>query len=181
MEAELAGLLARHEITAVVLRYARAIDRMDAELLRSCYWPDAIEDHGGAFLGTRDEFVAHTMRRLAPMTATTHHVSNVQIEIEGDTAYVESYVLAVHDLTPDDGVRRIKWLGGRYADRFARRDGEWRIVKRLLLIDWTHGGPLEPAFGSAARDSLAGTMALRPVLRSREDPAYVDAARRLLA
>jgi hypothetical protein len=40
----------------VVLKYARAIDRMDWELLRSCYYPDAIDDHG-PFRGTVEEMI----------------------------------------------------------------------------------------------------------------------------
>ena len=27
--------------------------------------------------------------------------------------------------------------GGRYIDRLERRDGEWRIAARELVIDWT--------------------------------------------
>jgi hypothetical protein len=27
-------------------------------------------------------------------------------------------------------------IGGRYLDRFERRDGEWRIAERVMLYDW---------------------------------------------
>ncbi|HEX7750821.1 MAG TPA: nuclear transport factor 2 family protein, partial [Novosphingobium sp.] len=27
-------------------------------------------------------------------------------------------------------------IGGRYLDRFALRDGEWRIAGRTMLYDW---------------------------------------------
>ena len=44
-------LVDRHEIHQVLLRYARGLDRLDNALARSCYWDDAIEDHGH-FVGT---------------------------------------------------------------------------------------------------------------------------------
>ncbi len=36
-------------------------------------------------------------------------------------------------------------LGGRYIDRFERRDGEWRIARRVLLLDWTGELPITRA------------------------------------
>ena len=47
---DLETLIAKQEITDVVYRYARGIDRLDFELVRSCYHPDAYDDHG-AFKG----------------------------------------------------------------------------------------------------------------------------------
>ena len=40
-------MLAKHRIREVLSRYARAIDRGDGELLRTCYHPDAVEEHAG--------------------------------------------------------------------------------------------------------------------------------------
>src|SRR5262245_52001246 len=57
MEEELQRLSDESAVKDVVLRYARAIDRMDLELLRDCYHPGAIDDHGGPFLGTIEEFI----------------------------------------------------------------------------------------------------------------------------
>ena len=39
-------LIARQEITDVLHRYCRAVDRRDPDLLRSVYHPDATDDHG---------------------------------------------------------------------------------------------------------------------------------------
>ena len=56
---DLETLIAKQEITDVVYRYARGIDRLDFELVKSCYHPDAYDDHG-AFKGSVDEFVEAT-------------------------------------------------------------------------------------------------------------------------
>jgi hypothetical protein len=46
---------------------------------------------------------------------------------------VESYWLVVlKQLESDDG----DLVGGRYLDRFERREGEWRIAKRVVVPEW---------------------------------------------
>ena len=54
---ELIWLVARQQIADVIYRYARGIDRLDLELVRACYHPDAYDDHG-SMGGTVDEFIA---------------------------------------------------------------------------------------------------------------------------
>ena len=44
--AALQMLIDEAAIKKVHLRYCRGIDRMDWDLIRSCYHPDAIDDHG---------------------------------------------------------------------------------------------------------------------------------------
>ena len=74
-EAALQELLDKQAVHECVLRYCRGIDRMDAELVRSCYHADATDEHG-AFLGTRDVFVDWVMDAIAQFTVTMHVVAN---------------------------------------------------------------------------------------------------------
>ena len=46
LEAKLHEVADREEIRRALMRYARGLDRLDNELASSCYWDDAIEDHG---------------------------------------------------------------------------------------------------------------------------------------
>ena len=71
-------LLAKQEITDVVYRYARGIDRMDFELVRSCYHPDAYDDHG-AFKGNVDEFISMVEDFMPRWTATMHFMGNLKV------------------------------------------------------------------------------------------------------
>jgi hypothetical protein len=179
---QLQALVDRESIREVIHRYCRAVDRCDADLLTSCYHEDGIEDHGGFFIGPRDEWVRSTMDSVREMcSATTHMVMNITIELEGDEAYAETYVLAGHEW-PDQGAgMQFKWLGGRYIDRFVRRDGTWRILKRALVVDWTHGEPLSVAFGQGALDgNPTAELVLRRGVRSRKDLGYLESARALL-
>ena len=112
---DLETLIAKQEITDVVYRYARGIDRLDFELVRSCYHPDAYDDHG-AFKGSVDEFIEMCEGFLPRWTATMHFMGNVLVdEIDGDSARAETYAVAYHrrEATVDRGQRRCVWYSLR--------------------------------------------------------------------
>jgi hypothetical protein len=131
------ALVDRQAIHEVVLRYCRGIDRRDRELVRGCYWPEATDDHAGAFHGTRDEFVDWVFRVLERYTMTMHVVANHLVDLDGDTAGAETYGVAYHRGDPPGDTRRNFTTGFRYLDRLERRDGEWRIAARRVALEWT--------------------------------------------
>jgi len=130
-------LVDRQAIADVVLRYCRGIDRVDLELVRNCYHPDATDEHG-TFLGTRDEYVDWVSRVLTRFTGTMHVVANQLVDVDGDDARSETYGIAYHWGEPPDDPRRNFTTGFRYVDRFARREGQWRIARRVAVREWTH-------------------------------------------
>jgi hypothetical protein len=130
----------REAIRDCLMRYCRGIDRMDAEVLRSAYWPGAMDYHTG-FTGTVEEFIEWAMPRLAAMEQNMHLVGNVLIRIDGDTAKVESYLWSVSVL-PGDNPRQVMVVG-RYLDKFEKRDDAWRIAERLVVHDWFQEAPAE--------------------------------------
>lgn len=136
IDAALAALVAKREIEDVVLRYCRGIDRMDRELVRSCYHPDATDEHG-SFRGGVDEFLDWVFRLLARYESTQHFVGNALIDLAGDAAVAETYGVAWHR-SPDP---RPQWnlvTGFRYVDRFERRrDAGWRIARRIAVTEWS--------------------------------------------
>lgn len=136
---ELAALLDERAIRRVLSRYCRGIDRMDLDLVRDCYWPEATDRHG-PFTGTRDEFVAWVGPLLRRQTMTMHHLGNVLVDSlfdDPDTAVAETYVVAYHSGVPAGDPRWNYTAGLRYVDRFERRDGQWRIADRVTAIEWT--------------------------------------------
>ena len=140
----LAAMLAEHEIRGVVLRYCRGIDRRRFDLVRDCYHPDAVDEHGD-FTGTIDEFITHCERSLATYETTTHFVGNIVVDLTDDEhARCETYVTALHRV-PARGERppRDHVVGLRYVDDFEKRDGCWRIATRLCVFDWTRTDPVQ--------------------------------------
>lgn len=160
---QLADLLAEGAIRRVLLTYARGIDRLDLELVRSCYWPEATDLHG-TFRGTRDEFISWVGPLLRRHTMTMHHLANVLVDVHGDAAGVETYGVAYHSGDPAGDVRWNYAAGFRYVDRFARRGGEWRIADRVTVIEW-----VRPWEADRARLELFGDPLPR---RGPEDPVY---------
>jgi SnoaL-like domain len=134
---ELRDLLDQHQIRALIYRYCRAVDRRQYQDLRACYHPEAT-DHHGDFYGTVDEFVAYVERGLQAYEATMHFVGNLAVEVTGDAARSEAYVLALaHLAATDDRPARDNTVALRYVDDLERRDGEWRILRRVCVYEWT--------------------------------------------
>lgn len=127
-------LLDKQEIHEVLMRYCRGVDRRDLDLLLSAFHPDALDEHG-IFDGNAHEFARMAVDMLEQFTATSHMIVNEYAQIDGDSAHVESYVLACHR-SERDGERIDMTMGARYVDRFERRDGHWKISHRAVLHDW---------------------------------------------
>lgn len=71
----------REAIREVAYRYARGVDRLDAEIMRSAYWPEATDDHG-RFSGNGWEFVDRVMATHGRWRATMHCNMNHSIEFD---------------------------------------------------------------------------------------------------
>jgi SnoaL-like domain len=156
------GLLAEQAIRRVVQRYARGIDRLDLELVRDCYWPEATDAHG-PFTGSRDEYIEWVESLLRRHTMTMHHLASPLIEQHGDTATAETYGVAYHCGEPVGDPRWNNVAGFRYLDRFERRDEEWRIAARITVVEWVtpwdRDAELSSRFGDLSR-------------RDSDDPVY---------
>lgn len=127
----------RLEITDVLYRYCRAVDRRAYELLASIYHDDATEVHG-SYRGLASNFFQdYVQPRQADRLYVMHHLTTILIDFQSaDVAFAESYLLGM-DVRPDgDGyIERATY--GRYLDRFERRDGSpWLIAERAFLVDW---------------------------------------------
>ena len=95
LERQLQDLADKQAIYEVVARYCRGVDRLDLELVRSCYHPDAREHHPG-FDGGRDDYIAWIGQGLVRFEGTMHVIANHLVEIDGDLARAETYVNAYH-------------------------------------------------------------------------------------
>ncbi len=129
----------REAIRDCLYRYSRGVDRCDEDMLRSAYWDDAVDDHV-LFEGNREELIAWILPSLRGMVQSQHAINNILIRLHGDSADVESYYYGYHRL--DYGGKLIDSIqSGRYLDRFERRNGEWRIARRKVVVDWFRDYP----------------------------------------
>lgn len=130
---EVQWLIDRMRIADCLGRYVRGLDRHDADLIASAFWPDAHIRYGARYDGPLGPFVEWSNASHAERwTGHSHNVTNQIVTFEPDrsAADVETYILFFHrrEGTVDVGV-------GRYLDRLVKREGEWRILYRRLVAD----------------------------------------------
>lgn len=172
------ALMAKGEISSVLNLYAHAVDRRDWAAVRSCYHDDAYDDHG-PYKGGPDGLVEWISTRHEAIEQSMHFLGNIVIELESDHAYAETYCLtfqrmradaeppaAFEDAPPAEGdaLPTIE-LGCRYLDRFERRDGTWRIARRIVAFEWMRTGVRDEKSAIGADWSVA--------TRDDNDPWYL--------
>lgn len=185
---ELQELVDRQKIYHVLTSYCRALDRCDVDLMKSVYWEDGYDDHG-VFAGNAQEFAEFIIRGIQEWFEVTQHaICNIHMELDGDVAHTEAYLIAYHKVaaTPakvegwfgENYLRRYAPLvaagvtqdfiyGGRYFDRLEKRNGIWRIAKRTVVMDWNLNQP-----STELRDEGMFRTLQTIGRRDRQDPIY---------
>ena len=144
-------LLDREKIRDCMMRYAQAVDRMDMAMLRSVYWPDA-RDHHGPFRGDAYAVFDGIFEFFEKKVIRTQHFMGASLIRLTDNSHakVETYSQNFHTMWGEGGLPDWDFIhGGRYLDKMEKRGSEWRIIDRVILIEWvTQGGtPWNPADG----------------------------------
>lgn len=169
----LAQIADRMAITDVLNLYCRAIDRMDRDLVLSCWHPGGTDEHTPLFSGTGAAFVDWVWTIHAPMVCTRHSQSNIVIEVDGDHAWSECYWNVLLRVNGDDGLVDIVG-GGRYLDFFERIDGAWAIRHRRSIHDWDRVEPVHATMddGPATIKPNNPTARIYEAARDASDPSY---------
>ena len=159
------ALLDRQEIYDCLLRYTRGMDRLDTELVISAFHPDA-----SANGMTREELAAVGIGMHSEENRKTLHcLTNHYCELDGDTANAETYF--VYYGARENEATDV--LGGRYVDELERRDGEWRLSTRILLVEWSSILPLGKDTGTSPSTDAPKAMNDPRSQRSRQDASYI--------
>jgi ketosteroid isomerase-like protein len=138
----------RQAITDLIHAYCFHFDLNEPDAVAALFTSDAVVDYGPeAETIVGSEAIAATIAVGLERTfaATSHHVSNIQIELEGPSAARSvTYLYAWHryvDGAPDGE------LWGRYRHRFVRTGDGWRISELRLeaagMVDF-HRATMHP-------------------------------------
>ena len=126
-------LASRLEILDCIHRIARGVDRLDQDIFRSGYHADAMLDFG-TMVGTPQRFIDFFFDLHARMhRATAHTICNHVCDIDGESAHAETYWIFASENAC--GIPTTV-AGGRYFDRFERRQGRWAIALRKCFPTW---------------------------------------------
>lgn len=159
-EDALIEVVAQLAIRDVLYRFCRGVDRGDADAMFSAFHPDATDSHGP---GGPEQIVPMLVQRFDETPRVgQHHITNVHAEVDGDVAAVESYFL-LFNAQPEERGGEHDLVGGRYLDRFERRNGEWRIAARKIVVD--------VARSALSGSDLIGTLPYLRGDRREEDPS----------
>lgn len=143
-------LLAHEQIEQLAYCYASgtdAIGRGDLALgkniYKDCFTPNAVIEASFANLDPNappdfsatgpDTWAEVVNARFTSVGyfATQHLISNVQIDLQGNTATMSSYLAATHVIDPSTS---IDLANGTYVDHVVRTPKGWRIAKRTLRL-----------------------------------------------
>lgn len=140
-----AQLLSRDAITAVIHRYAEAIDERSTELLLSCFADDATVEYAGigeplaprqvAEMMVAEEGRARGVPGLDAIAVSTHIMSAIVIDFDGDGASARCTGMVYLGGTSDDSIVLVRSL--RYVDRFVQTANGWRIQRREHRLRWS--------------------------------------------
>lgn len=135
-------LVERQAVVDVLSRYARGIDRRDAELYRSCL-ADRIDVKMARMGGpgmSADDWVTEAFAAAGRYASTQHLITNHDVHFPdgpgGDRATCTAYLQAQH-WNQDESML----LGGRYDHDLRRKNGAWRLERLGLKIDWVEQTP----------------------------------------
>lgn len=148
----------RQQITDLLVRYCVALDRMELAELASLFTTDCRVAYGPdpRLQSVGAESLAQSLQRMWRWSRTSHHLSNVLIEFDGEaTANVVSYVLAWHE-RPDGSTATVY---GKYLDRVVRKNGGWRIAERRMVKNGSDAGFRVDLFPASRRSPPEGWVA----------------------
>ena len=132
------------EITALLTRYATAVDTNDWVLYRSVFTDNAQIDYSsaGAIAGTRDQVADWLAQAFEAIPMTMHYVTNIDMNIDGDTASVRAMFYNPMQMP---GSSELSSCGGYYHHQLVRTPEGWRSSYLREESVWFVNPPVPPA------------------------------------
>ena len=155
-------LAALEEIKDLAKFYCRGVDRLDAAVMKRAYWPDAYEDHG-PFKGNAMDYIDMCMQVHDFWCRTMHCIFNHSIEFDDDGVHARGEIYNVTYMFRAESPEMDTFYT-RYLDRYEKRDGEWRIIKRVATMEGNTTGSIK-AVDLPADDFVAGDFDRRAIGR----------------
>ncbi len=159
------AMLDKHEIYECLVRMSRGTDRFDKALFVSGFHADLIVT-AGPFVGSPSDLYDWAAGfQKAMYAATFHKLHQMHCDIDGDDAHAETYYFFVGCMAGETNLL----AGGRYIDRFERRDGRWGMTMRNNFVEWTS---VVPAMASPLGD-IPGLELNGMPARDGSDASYI--------
>jgi hypothetical protein len=143
------------------------------DLIKSAFWPDATISYGRPI--SVEEFAtwANSLH-AAKFVQNQHHITGQTVDIQGNVAHVESYV--IYFLLSGERTTGTNTIGsGRYVEQYEKRNGEWRIKIREYIPDVLFEGatPIDmcpPGLGCLGKRDRSDISYMRPLRPMTDRP-----------
>jgi SnoaL-like domain len=159
-------------IAEVIQNWAIWRDTGDWENLRSTFHADGTMT-ATWFTGTADEFIAGAKAGWSKPSRSAHFIGGSAIQIAGTRALAETRIILQLRDTLDD-VEVDVTCYGRFYDRFEKREGAWKILRRGVIYEKDRIDPVRPGAALRLNDDI-----LRRFPEGYRHVAYVQTIRGL--
>ena len=126
-----------HQISNLIARYAELLNLGEIDEVAELFRYGKITSNASATAREGSAAVAEMYRSAVRISEkvpdTLIFTTNLQIEVDGDTASGKAYFLAMHEGA--QGLAPV--IAGRYHDEFRRIDGTWWFHHRHMIVDLT--------------------------------------------
>ena len=137
----------------------------------------------GFFGGNAHAFAEYVIPCLEAVDSSMHSITNTRFQFDGDRCACASQWHVVHRLAHEGGFTDFLHQG-RYLDVWEKRNGEWRILHRVIASDldrWVHtinlgdavSGPNQTLRGRRGADD-PGNLFFEILQHAPERPAMED-------
>lgn len=135
LEQRLRELEDRFAIQRLLTDYGRTLDARDSAGFAALFAREGAWIAPPDFHTVGPEAIKAMIDRMldnTPPSARAHYITNLSIDLDGDTARAHCRFILVEPIA--DGSPRIR-LSGHYDDDLIREDGQWRYLRRTLTPD----------------------------------------------
>jgi hypothetical protein len=122
-------------ITRQIYNYCRSVDRLDVPLGHGVFHADAVADFP-TYQGTGRGWIDAICVEHRKFLHHSHQVTNIVIDLDGNQAGSEAYVIA-NLRQVEDGKLINRMFSARYIDRWSKREGHWAIDRRECVVDFS--------------------------------------------
>jgi hypothetical protein len=142
LRAHIDELIARDEITTLVHRLGASLDEGRFDDMRAIFTADATAKTPGGVAEGIDALTAQASRNHAPDVRIQHVITDVLIDLDGDSASVRANLVVTFAGTPDGNApatgTRLR-VGEVYRFTARRAPDGWRLASVESVMVWASG------------------------------------------
>ncbi|MEM7139198.1 MAG: nuclear transport factor 2 family protein [Myxococcota bacterium] len=140
-------LLAKQEIAELHYKYAKGVDQQDWATFRSVFHDHVVFDYSRWGMGERTELSGDDFTSLVQHLFSTqglvtqHYMTNILIDVDGDSANGGVYVFARHKIG-----EQVMSLNAKYECEYVKAAEAWKIATITMIPRWDEGADVVSFF-----------------------------------